>query len=193
MIVLLPVLVTYAKSLFGVITTQHAALCVVGTDALLRSSRPSSLRRYDEAALAPAAPPNASDTISRPRSVNSNPKGVAPADAWTIAAPARSSGPTWNVRILFVAFSVTTSCSPSGSNSTCAAPAVALLSARVELAIGESVPPSLMWNPLMFPVPPALSAYTTSPCDVTLTGVCPPDAIVFTSDKPSRVMRNDES
>ena len=86
---LLPVFVVYVKRPFLVTTTQHAAVSVVATFAVIGVIVPFLARSYDESTLASGAPPKASETIRSPRLSNANPKGVTPADGCAFGAPAR--------------------------------------------------------------------------------------------------------
>src|SRR4029453_7861338 len=87
----LPVFVVYAKRPFLLTSIQHAAASLSGTDALIVSSAPLDATEYEDTALAPGAPPNASETIRFPRLSKSNPKGVSPSDGGDSAVPARPS------------------------------------------------------------------------------------------------------
>src|SRR5262249_55728120 len=113
----------------GVTAIQQAAVCVVGADRVT-GSRLSSSSTYDVAALAPGAPPNASETI-RVSSVKAKTNGVLPTEGWQVSGPARPSSSTGNTSTQLVAFSVTTSASPSGANDPCAGPAAGALNGRV--------------------------------------------------------------
>ena len=84
--------------------------------------------------------------------------------------PALSIGKT---SIRLVAFSVTTRALPLLEKPTCAGPAAALLSGRVEPASIVRSPPSRV-KPVMLPLPPALRTYATAPRSVTLIGMVPP-------------------
>src|SRR4051794_17713734 len=114
--------------------------------------------------LAPAAPTEyedaeaepASDTSRWPARSKSNPNGVAPAEADTIAGPARPPAPRTNVSIVLDALFVTTSADPSRVNATCAGPASPAASGRVEPASGTS-PASSATKPLTLASPPAFS------------------------------------
>lgn len=74
-------------------TTQHAARsCAANTEGLIVSRTPSRPTSYDDRAL--AAPPKASETISRPRVSNANPNGVAPFEGCAFGPDAIASRPT---------------------------------------------------------------------------------------------------
>lgn len=85
--------------------------------------------------------------------MKSNPNGVTPAESWTSRPNGRPSAPTDHVRIRFVAFSVTTSESPSGVMDTSAGSLPAMLSDRVDPAIGTNALLSVRRNPVMLPKP----------------------------------------
>src|SRR3569832_2333954 len=90
----LPVLAAYANLPLFVTATQHAAVSVVGTDALTTASAPLVPSVYEDTALALTPPPNASETMSTPCWLNANPNGVCPADAFTTGADASPPLPT---------------------------------------------------------------------------------------------------
>ena len=118
---------------------QQTSLRVLATEPLTGSRRPAP-SEYDEAAAAPASPPNASVTTSEPPA-KSKPYGVAPEDGDRLRplGEAVARRPS-KVLMLFVPRSVTTSMRPSGLNAICAGSASRALSVRCEPSIGSSEP-----------------------------------------------------
>ena len=83
----LPVLARKAVRPSRVITSQQGDPWRSGTDAESANVRSPRIA-YEDAAPAPAAPPKASDTTSRPRDVKSKPKGVWPLETLTVGPSA---------------------------------------------------------------------------------------------------------
>src|SRR2546421_112645 len=128
---MLPVFVVYTNRPSFETIAQHAAVWSVGALALatVQDAAPDGL--YEESALAPGTPPNASVTKSCPLRSKSNPKGVIPGAAVVVSVPSHPPGSTGYVSTRFVFFSVTTTLEPSGLNLTSAGPAEPQLSERV--------------------------------------------------------------
>jgi hypothetical protein len=87
-----------------------------------------------------------------------------------------------------VARSVTTSRSPPGEKDTWAGWVAEPLNGRVDPARGSRSPSSTV-NPVMLPVPPALSTYTRSPWTARLVGRVPPEATTSTNSSPPGTTR----
>ena len=136
----LPVFVVKRKRSSRVTTTQHAAVCVSGTEGLKAEIVPSTETSYDDTALWPAAPPKASDTYTRPLFPNANPNGVMPLDGCAARPVVVPLAPTAYVEIVFEAFSVTARILPVGFNEIWAGPTPAPLSGRVEPSMGNRRP-----------------------------------------------------
>jgi hypothetical protein len=139
--------VTYAWRSSGETAAQQTSLRVLGTGPLTMLRRPGRSSRYDDAEAAPTCPPAASVTMRLPVEVNSNPYGVAPAEATMARAPALPSAAIANVVKLSVPRSLTTSVAPSGLNATCAGSASGALSSSRSPASGSSVPSAARRKP----------------------------------------------
>ena len=89
LIVLLFVFVAMANRPSRVVAIQHTADSPFATEPETSFRRDARVSEYDETALAPTAPPNASETISSPPRVKSKPNGVSPFERSTRGSPVR--------------------------------------------------------------------------------------------------------
>src|SRR2546428_7958514 len=116
---------------------------------------------------------------------NANPNGVPPAEAVVVGPEALPFASTLYTSSRLVVFSVTTRWRPSGLNDTCAGPTFEPESGWVEPAIGVSPPLLSTVKPLILPLPPAFSTYSSLPCTVRLIGRVPPEDVRLASDRPA--------
>src|SRR2546428_5401965 len=116
---------------------------------------------------------------------NANPNGVPPAEGVGVGPEALPFASLLYTSSRLVVFSVTTRWRPLGLTVAVAGPTFEPESGWVEPAIRVSPPLLSTVKPLILPLPPAFSTYSSLPCTVRLIGRVPPEDVPLAGDRPA--------